>query len=496
MAARALLVLALACSAACKGPAPPGADLVITHANVWTGDPARPTAEAIAVIGDRIVDVGAAAAIDRRRGSSTTVIDAERRLVVAGFNDAHVHFVDGGTWLAGVDLRDADSPAEFARRIGERAKTKPGQWILGGAWDERRWAQAELPTRQLIDDRTNGTPVFVTREGGRIALANSAALGRAGITEHTPDPPGGTIVRDANGMPTGIFKDAALDLFAQTIPNMTSAQRVQAVKRAMQYAASMGVTSVHDMAPSYEDLAVYADLANRRELTVRIYAAPAEAGWYDQARLGLHRAFGSPWLRLGAVHSAPAALGGADDDRGTRLMAADHAGLQLCLEIGGERDGASALTFIADLIRADGDRDRRARIEHAEAAASDVRRFVELKAIASLDAGSPEEFARFADADGSRIALGSDWPSAPLNPLVRLSAAAASAKVPAALAAYTSGPAFAEFQDAEKGTLRRGALADLVILSEDLFAIAPARIRDVQVLTTIVGGRVVHQRNP
>jgi hypothetical protein len=295
-------------------------------------------------------------------------------------------------------------------------------------------------------------------------------------------------------MPTGIFKDAALDLFVEAIPKMTSVQRAQAIKRALQHAASVGVTSVHDMAPSYEDLAVCADLANRRELTVRIYAAPAEAGWYDQARLGLRRGFGSPWLRLGAVHSASA---GPDDDRRTRLMAADHAGLQVCLEIGDERGGAAALTLVSDLIRADGDRDRRARIEHAEdAAASDVRRFVELKAIASLDATSPEEFARFAGTDGSRVAFGSDWPSAPLNPMQRLAAAAADARVPAALAAYTSGPAFAEFQETEKGSLRRGALADMVILSEDLFAIAPARIKGVQVLTTIVGGRIVHQRNP
>ena len=186
---------------ACSRPAGVAADLVITRAGVWTGEPAQPEAKAIAIIGDRIVDVGGAEEIERWRGRDTIVIDAAGRRVIPGFNDAHVHFVDGGTQLDNVDLKDAGSPEEFARRIGERARAKPGEWIIGGDWDDQRWTPPQLPTRSLIDDRTNATPVFVSRYDGHMALANSAALGRAGVTERTADPPGGEIVRDARGCP-------------------------------------------------------------------------------------------------------------------------------------------------------------------------------------------------------------------------------------------------------------------------------------------------------
>ncbi len=496
--ARAVLAacsLASALVAGCSRPARLAADLVITRANVWTGDPQLPEATADAIVGDRIVDVGGADEIEHWRGRSTTVVDAEGRRLIPGFNDAHVHFVEGGTALEGVDLRDADSEAEFARRIAERAKTKPGEWILGGGWDYRRWSPAEPPTRHAIDDRTNGTPVFVTSADQRMGLANSAALGRAGITEHTTDPPGGTVVRDANGYPTGLLKDTATDLVARVVPRMTAAERLQAVRRALQYAASLGITSVQDMNATSDDVAAYADLAQRGELTVRIYAAPADAGWYDQARLGLRRSFGSPSLRLGAVNGGIGEVP-IDESRRTRLMAADHAGLQVCIDVRSEGGAAAALDLVEAFIRADGDRDRRFRIEHAQqASVGDVDRFASSKAIATVTARSPEDFARFSRMN-VRTAIGSDWPSSPLNPMLRLAAAAAYATAPAALTAYTNGSAFAEFQEREKGTLARGKLADMVILSDDVFAIPAPPIDGVKVLTTIVGGKVVHQRNP
>ena len=286
-----LLAILGAGAAACSRPDHIAADLIVTNANIWTGEPRMPRASAVAVIGDRFVDVvDTADAIERWRGRDTQVIDAEGRRVVPGFNDAHVHFVDGGRQLDNVDLKDAASPQEFARRLGERARAKPGEWILGGDWDDQRWNPPQLPTRALIDDVTNGTPVFVSRYDGHMGLANSAALGRAGLTERTEDPPGGVIVRDANGFPTGVLKDAAMDLVARVIPKMTVEQRTRAVKRAMEHAESLGVTSVQDMNPTYDDVAVYADLANRGELTVRIYAAPmirsrmAESGCISSER--------------------------------------------------------------------------------------------------------------------------------------------------------------------------------------------------------------------
>src|SRR5262245_1916911 len=550
----AAAVCVLAC--ACARPPRPGADLVITHANVWTGELAQPSAAAVAIVGDRIVAVGSDDEVDRWRGSTTTVIDAEGRRLLPGFDDAHVHFVDGGTQLDNVDLRSADSPQEFARRIGERAKAKPGEWILGGDWDDQRWNPPALPTRALIDDATNGTPVFVSRYDGHMALANAAALGRAGITEWTADPPGGVIVRDGHGYPTGVLKDAAMDLVTRVIPPATPDERLRSVKRAMEHAASLGVTSVQDMNPSYEDIGVYADLANRGELTLRIYAAPMETGFYDQAKIGIRRSFGSPWLRLGAVKGyADGSLGSttayffepyvdAPNTRGllseemqpiehmrTRLMAADRAGLQLCMHAIGDAGISQMLDLFEAVVQANGDRDRRLRIEHAQhIAPKDFDRFAALKVIASVQPYHAIDDGRWAERrigperikrtyafrtlldKGVRVAFGTDWPVAPLNPLLSLYAATTRATLDGqhpdgwvpeqkvsigdAVAAYTRGAAFAEFQDREKGTVARGKLADLVILTDDILTIAPDRIKDVRVLTTIVGGKVIYQRRP
>ena len=553
---RLLPLLLCAIVIACSRPARVSADLIVTNAKIWTGNPRQSEAAALAVIGERIVEIGSVADVDRWRGPSTRTVDAEGRRVIPGFNDAHVHFVDGGAQLERVDLKDAGSPAEFTRRIAERARTRPGEWILGGEWDDQRWLPPALPTRQLIDDVTGGTPVFVARYDGHMALANSAALGRAGVTEKTVDPPGGEIVRDAAGMPTGVLKDAAMNFVQAVVPKMSGEQRMRAIKNALKHAASLGVTSVQDMNPSYEDVAAYAQLASRGELTARIYAAPMETGWYDQAKIGLRRGFGSSWLRLGAVKGyadgslgsttayffqpytdAPKTRGLLSDemqpiaDMRTRLMAADHAGLQLCIHAIGDAGISAILDIFTDIAKANGDRDRRFRIEHAQhIAPEDFDRFAGLKVIASMQPYHAIDDGRWAERrigperikttyafktlldKGVRLAFGTDWSVAPLNPLLGLYAATTRAtldgmnpngwvpeqKIPVeqAVTAYTSGSAFAEFQEQDKGTLVRGKLADLVVLSADLFTIPPVQLKDVQVVTTIVGGAVVHQRQP
>ena len=495
----AALILTSAAAIACSRPPRLAADLVITRANVWTGDPAQPAATAVAVIGDRIVDVGAADEIERWRGTNTTVLDAGGRRLIPGFNDAHVHLVYGGTQLNEVDLQDAGTPAEFARRINERAKAKPGEWILGGRWNDRRWTPATAPTRALIDDITNSAPVFVMRDDGRMGLANAAALGRAGITERTADPPGGAIVRDGNGFPTGLLQGAAMEAVTRVIPKPTPEQRLQAVKRALEHAASLGVTSVQDMGATFEDIAAYADLASRGELTVRVYAALSEADWYDQAKLGVRRAFGSTWLRIGAVQGEAGAMRGVGEMR-TRLMAADHAGLQVCIDAIGDTGTSRVLDLLDDIVGANGGRDRRFRIERAgRIRPDDLDRAASLHVIASLQPYpvSGTDGLRTLIDKGVRLALGSGWPAAPLNPLVTLHAATTlQLTASAALAAQTIGSTFAEFQEGEKGTIARGKLADMVILSGDILSIPPAQIKDVRVLTTIVGGIVVHQRKP
>ena len=470
-----LALLTLLLATACSRPPRLAADLVITRARIWTGNSAQPSATAVAVIGDRIVDVGDDDQIERWQGAGTTVLNAEGRRLIPGFNDAHTRFASGGLELDEVDLRDAATAAEFARRINERAKAKPGEWILGGRWDDRRWTPPQLPTRALIDDITNSTPVFLVRDDGKMALANAAALGRAGITERTSAPPGGALVRDANGFPTGVLQGAAMEIVARVIPRMAPELRLRAVKRALELAESLGITSVQDIGASYEDIAAYAELANRGELTVRVYAVPPEGGWYDQAKLGVHRAFGSPWLRIGAVHAAFDAAGDTAAMR-TRLMAADHAGLQVSVETIGDTAPSRLLDLLDEIARANGGRDRRFRIDGMRIDGSDRARLAALHAIAPL---------------------GSGWPSAPLNPMLTLQdATARRLTVVEALAAHTSGAAFAEFQENDKGTIARGKLADMILLSDDILAAPPAPLKDVRVLTTIVGGKIVHQRKP
>ena len=555
MMTRSIAVLGIVLSAIAASTfaaSKPAADLIIISARVYTVDQAHPSAEAVAVLGDRIVAVGSNSDVESWRGQKTQVIDAGGKLLLPGFNDAHVHFVSGGSQLDSVQLNDATSAQEFVRRIGERAKATPkGEWILGGDWDETKWNPARLPTKELIDSVTPDNPVFVNRYDGHMALANSVALQLAGVTAKSPDPPGGTIVRDASGNPTGALKDAAADYVYRVIPPLTHDLRTKVVKRALAHAASLGVTSVQDMNPDYEDIAVYSELLRKGELTTRIYAAPLIPQVDDQAKLGIGHAFGSSYLRIGAVKAyADGSLGSATayffepftdqpDNRGLlaegmhpislmrdRMMKADAAGIQICTHAIGDQAISITLDMYNDLVKAHGPADRRYRIEHAQhMAAKDFDRFAQLNVIASMQpyhaiddgrwaekrighdrASRTYAFRTFLD-HKVRLAFGTDWNVAPLNPMLTIYAAVTRATldgrnpngwfpeqkltVPETIAAYTMGSAYAEFQDKDKGSITPGKLADMVVLSDDIFAIEPAKIRDVRVLKTIVGGKVV-----
>jgi len=503
------------------------------------------------------VAVGRDQEIDAWRGPGTRLIEAGGRLVLPGFNDAHVHFVSGGMQLESVDLKNAPSREEFARRIGERAASLPaGEWVTGGDWDEQQWDPALLPDAALVDAALGkagapDTPVFVNRYDGHMALANGAALRLAGVTVRTPGVPGGEIVRDAWGEPTGLLKDAAMSYVYRVIPPLSRERRLRAVRQALEHAASLGVTSVQDMNPAPEDIALYADLAEKGELTARIYAAPHLSRWKEYAGAGARRAFGSPWLRMGALKGFadgslgsstayffdpfsdnPASRGLLSDEMQPpaamleRLTGADAAGLQLCIHAIGDQAISIVLDQMEDVARAHGPADRRFRIEHAQhVAPKDFGRFAVLGVIASvqpyhaIDDGrwagkriGPERsrttyaFRTFLDR-GVRLALGTDWNVAPLDPMKTIHAAVTRATldgrqpggwvpeekitVPEAVTAYTLGSAYAEFQEKEKGTIARGRLADLVIVSADIFRLDPASIPDAKVETTIVGGRVV-----
>src|SRR3954471_15131734 len=265
-----LCALFLLCAVA-TAQTKPAAELIITNANVYTVDKSQPKAEAVAVIGDRIVAVGAAADIDAWRGASTEVIDAGGKLLLPGFNDSHVHFVDGGLQLDSIDLRESTGPEDFARKVAERAKITPkGEWITGGDWDEEKWTPPQLPTRQMIDAATPNNPVFVNRYDGHESLANSAALKIAGVTAQTPNPAGGEIVKDKDGNPTGVLKDAAQGLVDSKIPPMSQERRMRAAKRALGHAARLGVTSMQAMSVDYASIRTFSELAEKGELTARI----------------------------------------------------------------------------------------------------------------------------------------------------------------------------------------------------------------------------------
>jgi predicted amidohydrolase YtcJ len=532
----------------------PAATLIITNAAVYTVDKQHPTAEAVAVIDSRIVAVGSNAEIDSWRGPQTKVINAGGKLVLPGFNDAHVHFLQGGAQLDQVNLTDAASPAEFAKRIAAQVKKRPkGEWVLGGRWDETKWAKPELPTKEFVDPVTGETPIFVERYDGHEALANSAAMKLAGVDAKTPDIPGGVITRDGSGNPTGIFKDAAQELIYKVIPPMSREQRLRAARRGLEHAASLGVTSVQHMNPEFADVAAYSELAEKGELTTRMYAVPMETQWQEQAKVGIRHAWGSSFLRLGAVKGyADGSLGSRtaymfepfDDDPGNRgllsdemhppnamrdrLMQADAAGLQLRVHAIGDRAISMILDIFSDIEREHGYHDQRFAIEHAQhMAQKDFERLAQLHVIASMQPYHAIDDGRWAEKrlghqrlrysyawrsfldHGVTLAFGTDWPVAPLNPMLGIYAAVTRATldgrnpdgwvpeekitVPQAVEAYTMGSAYAEFQEHEKGSITPGKLADMVVLSDDIFHIKPEAIRNVKVETTIVGGKVVSE---
>jgi predicted amidohydrolase YtcJ len=544
--------VAVGLSAVAGAQSKPAADLIVTHAKIWTGDAGKPAAESVAVLGDRFVATGSSSEVEAWRGPNTKVIDAEGKLLLPGFDDAHVHFVTGGAQLDSVQLNDATSAQEFVRRIAERAKLAPkGEWILGGDWDETKWIPASLPTHELIDAVTPNNPVAVGRYDGHMVLANAMALQLAGITAKTQDPPGGSIVRDGKGNPTGALKDAAMESLFKFIPPPSHDQREHAVRRALAHAASLGVTSVQDMNPEFADIAIYSELAEKGELTTRIYAAPLITQVDDLTRIGIRHAFGTPYLRIGAVKSyADGSLGSATayffapfvdqpQNHGLlsdamrpvslmrdRMMRADSSGLQLCTHAIGDQGISIILDIYAEIEKQHGPADRRWRIEHAQhMAAKDFQRFDSLHVIASvqpyhaIDDGRWAEgrigrdrasrtyaFRTFLD-HGVRLAFGTDWSVAPLNPMLSVYAAVTRATldgknpngwfpeqkltVSETVSAYTIGSAYAEFQDQDKGSISVGKLADMVILSDDIFSIQPEKIKEVRVLRTFVGGKLV-----
>ncbi|HWC78067.1 MAG TPA: amidohydrolase family protein [Blastocatellia bacterium] len=528
------------------------ADLILVNGRIWTGVASKPWAEAVASRGERLIAVGSNDEIRKLASGNTRVIDLAGKLALPGFIDDHTHFIDGGFHLLSVQLRDASTPQEFARRIREHAAKLPrGRWIGGGDWDHESWPGAPLPTKELIDRDTADNPVFVTRLDGHMGLANSAALRLAGITKETKDPAGGTIVRDpVTGEPTGVLKDDAMGIVNALIPNPSPAEYQEALAASLKEAARVGVTSVQDITP-WNHYEAYKSAHDSGRLTVRVYARTPMSQWKRQAELVSRQGPGDQWLRLGGLKAfMDGSLGSttafffepfADAPNTSGLMVednipegklkqqikdADKAGLQCSIHAIGDKANDLLLDYFEEAAKDNGPRDRRFRIEHAQhLTPSDITRFSKLGVIASMQPYHAVDDGRWAEKrigpvrikstyafrslldSGATLVFGSDWYVAPLSPLLGIHAAVTRATIDGknprgwvpeqkitveeAVKAYTSSAAYAEFAEREKGSLEQGKLADIVVLSQDIFRINPDDIKKVEVVYTIVGGRVV-----
>ncbi|MGA2991199.1 MAG: amidohydrolase [Candidatus Korobacteraceae bacterium] len=548
----------------------PEPGLVLLNGKIWTGQPhsshgnnATPAfAEAVSVANGRFVAAGSNQQIKASAGRNTRVIDLRGCMAMPGFIDSHVHFIFGSLQISQVDLKNAPDEAEFTRRIAHKARALgPGKWILGGSWDETNWPGAKPPTHWMIDPVTAENPVCVQRSDGHQVLANSLALKLAGITKHTPDPPAGVIVRDSStGEPTGILKDTAVAAVERMVPRPSREEFEATFRAGLAGAARCGVTSVHDMylgrywSPN-GSMADQIELLRRAEaegwLSCRFYVLAPLEDCRQSEQAEVRNASGSGYLRLGAVK------GFADGSTGSRtawmhedftdqpgyfglsrysradmesmVRNADAAGLQIAVHAIGDRANTEMLD-VFEKVGGAGGAARRFRIEHAQhVRPREFARFARLEVVASMQPYHAADDGRWLqdriglercrtsfawrsmlDA-GVPLAFGTDWPIAPLDPLLGIWAAVTrqtlDGKHPGgwipeqrltleeALRAYTQGGAYAEFQENNKGEIAAGKLADMVVLSADLFGIPANQIRDERVILTIVGGKVVYEES-
>ncbi len=477
------------------------ADLVIVNANVRTMSAAVRTAQAVAIAGNKIMAVGTDREIMALAGPATETIDAGGRLVLPGFNDSHVHFTAIGNIFSSVDLSGAGSPEEMAAKIAEFARFMPaGRWILGRGWDNRKWAKKDLPSKGLIDPVTPDNPVLVYDLDGKTALANSLALAKGGLNRLSRTRSEGDVERDANGEPTGILRGAAINRVGSAIPQPHVQQWPELIETATNYAASLGVTSVQDV-HSDELGDTYRALDARGKLKTRVYDCAPLSSWKRLAADGIKAASGDAMVRTGCLKHFAEGDKVAADELFAEISGADRAGLQVMIHAIGPEANAEILTVFERVNAKNGPRDRRFRVEHAQnARPGDLRRFARSKIIASMQ---PWLFYRPARRDasfksllalGGRLAFGSDASMTDLNPLLGIFAAIESGlTVEQAVSAYTIDAAFAEFQENVKGTIERDKLADIVVLSDDIFKITSAKIRETKIVLTVVNGKVVYR---
>ncbi len=541
-------MVAVLFATACKKH--PIANLIVKNAVIWTGNDSMPQADAMAIVDDTIAAIGTWDEVKDWSNTNTEVLDAGGKFIVPGFIDAHVHFLTGGLGLASVQLRHAQTQQAFIDSIAKFVRTvKPGTWVLVGEWDHQNWG-GQLPERSWIDSVTKDNPVLLNRLDGHMALANSAALKLAGVDAHTLNVAGGTIVRDAAGNPTGIFKDNAMDLVSKAIPFPEPEMLDRALQAAMQFVASKGVTTVHNMGDygGAKDMEVFDRAAKNKTSITRAYVSMPLNQWPFLSQTIAKQGRGNKWVSIGVLKGyADGSLGShtaaffkpfSDSPKDSGFLIsnqdslrqwitqADAAGLQCAIHAIGDKAINTILNIFEYAIKQNGLRDRRFRIEHAQhIAPQDIVRFSQLGVVASMQPYHCIDDGRWAEKligserikttyafrslidTHATLAFGSDWFVAPPTPLEGIYAAVTrrtlddkhpdgwvpeqKITVEEALKAYTKNAAFAGFQENDRGTLEKGKLADFVLLEKDLRKIDPATIKDIKVLRTVVGGKTV-----
>ena len=527
--------------------------IAFINGKIYTVNEKLPFAEAVITQGEKIVFVGSQRDAEELIEKNTKKIDLKGRLMLPGFIDNHTHFAHGGFYLLGIDLRPAKSTQEFKQLIKEYVNQHERKWVTGGYWDHEQWEINNLPTKEMIDEFSPNTPIFISRFDGHMALANSYALKLAGITKDTPSPEGGLIVKDKKtGEPTGILKDLAKDLIDSIIPEPSLEEYKQATLRALQEARENGITSIQDI--TYKnDLTTYQNLEKEGLLSCRIYTRLPLSEYKDLVNSGIQVGSGSDKLKIGSLKEfADGSLGSStalffepyDQDPSTCGLAmdivtdgrlkewsfdADKNKLQISIHAIGDNANYLMLNMFEEIIDVNPKWDRRFRIEHAQHVRfEDILRFAKLGIIASvqpyhcIDDGVWAEkrigdrikythpYKSFLDAN-VKTCFGSDWPVAPLNAIYGIYAATTrrtlddnnpngwipeqKISVEDAIRCYTINNAYAAFEENIKGSIEVGKLADLVVLSDDIFSINPVKIKDVKVDMTVFDGKIIYMRN-
>jgi len=522
------------------------------NGKIYTVNEAQPFAQSIIVEGNKIIFVGSNDGAKKLLDTSTQIIDLNGKLMLPGFNDNHVHFISGGFYLLGIDLRPATSTTEFKNILKTYSEKFPAKWINGGYWDHEKWESKDLPTKEMIDEVVSDQPVFVDRLDGHMAVANSYALNLAGITKDTQSPEGGLIVKDPlTGDPTGVLKDNAMSLITKLIPDPTPEENYTALLASLEEAKRLGITSVQDI--TYQaSLDAFQKAKNEGKLSCRIFTRWPIADYKNHVDNNIKIGFGDDIIKMGSLKAfADGSLGSStawffekynqdtttfglpmdiitDGSLEKWSLDADKNHLQLSVHAIGDRANSYMLDLYEKIINENPKWDRRFRIEHSQHVRSeDINRFAELGVIASvqpyhcIDDGvwaekriGPERikytypFKSFLDA-GVKLCFGTDWYVAPLNPLLGIYAAVTrrtlddknpngwipeqKISVEEAIKCYTLNSAYASFEENIKGSIEVGKLADLIILSDDILSIDPVKIKDVKVELTVFDGKIIYQ---